>query len=145
MNCRQENLDISRDELDLVVLAQIRASHKPYSHYLFPLNRNNKLAVLPTLHCIGRTQFDNLVQQYSLVIRKRPRRVPGHRDKVMVLPSDITTTYVHQKNKQACEEKTVLYSFDTTQAIPFSLVQFTSSLQGSVLYLGLTVKRSHVR
>ena len=91
------------------------------------------------LHCIGRTRFDNLVQQYEDVglvtrthgnLKRLPqkfnsaenvamvitfitnygrahdlplpgRRVPGQRDKVLVLRSDITNTYVHQKYKQA--------------------------------------------
>ena len=31
-----------------------------------------------------------------------PGRVPGHRDKVMVLPTDITKVVVYNKYKQAC-------------------------------------------
>ena len=32
-----------------------------------------------------------------------PGRVPGHRDKVMVLPTDVTKAVVYSKYKQACE------------------------------------------
>ena len=31
-----------------------------------------------------------------------PGRVPGHRDKVMVLPSDISKAHVFMKYKEAC-------------------------------------------
>ena len=34
-----------------------------------------------------------------------PGRVPGHRDKVILLPSDITKAHVYQKYKEACNEK----------------------------------------
>ena len=34
-----------------------------------------------------------------------PGRVPGHRDKVMILPADITKVFVYSKYKQACVEK----------------------------------------
>jgi len=36
-----------------------------------------------------------------------PGRVPGHRDKVMILPADITKVFVYSKYKQACVEKGV--------------------------------------
>ena len=35
-----------------------------------------------------------------------PGRVPGHRDKVVVLPSDITKQFIFMKYKDACATNT---------------------------------------
>ena len=152
---RQDCLDLTRSELDIVVLSQIhflqsttrqptlRQSHhavgdKPRSTFYV----NGVQVCLDTylyLHCVSRKRYQNLVQHYQqngLCPRihgntKRlpanslpkddieyltkfitnyarahamplPGRVAGHRDKVIILPTDITKLVVYTKYKQAC-------------------------------------------
>lgn len=54
-------------------------------------------------------QFDDVTQLTTFIVNYEqphgmplPGRVPGHCDKVMVLPSDITKAHVFMKYKNAC-------------------------------------------
>lgn len=63
--CRVENL-LSRDELDLAVLSQIRSVFKPHSHLTFAVHGISICrSTFMFLHCIGRTRLDNLMHQYQ--------------------------------------------------------------------------------
>lgn len=156
--CRQDNLELLSDELDLVVLAQIRAHrstafqptvrmthHKGSafrsvsSYYIHGVPVCKKVFLF--LHCMSHKRLDNLVQQYEkagVATRvhgntKRlpansvgtdavakvttfitnfarahalplPGRVPGHRDKVLLLPSDLSKISVYEKYIDACKQ-----------------------------------------
>lgn len=76
--CKQYNLELTRDELDLVVLAQIRAHHNKeiqathHSTGSFRLQSMffiNGVQECPRtflfLHCISRERYANLVQHYE--------------------------------------------------------------------------------
>ena len=156
--CRTDNLELSRDELDLVILSQIRAGRSlaiqptlHRSHHQKSTNRSMSkyyihgvLICQKTfmfLHCVGHKRFEHLIQHYHEVgvdtrqhgnLKRLPKnttpyeetshitsfitnyarahslplpgRVPGHRDKVMVRPSDVTKALVYSKYKSACAE-----------------------------------------
>ena len=153
--CRADNLELSRDELDLVILAQIRAGRSMdtqptlrRSHHEKTANRSMSkyhihgvLICRKTfmfLHCVGHKCLEHLIQHFDNVgldtrqhgnlkrlpnnttpfeevnrltlfitnyVRAHglplPGRVPGHRDKTTVLPSDVTKAL---KYKSACEK-----------------------------------------
>ena len=64
--CRLESLELARSELDLVVLGQIRSYFKRNSRLSFAIHGLTICrSTFMFLHCIGRTRFDNLVQQYQ--------------------------------------------------------------------------------
>lgn len=155
---RMESLELTRDELDLVVLAQIRAcrsvASQPSSrrtnhekstdcrsrtkYYVHGLEVCRQTFMF--LHCIGHKRLENLLKHFEQIglntcvhgNTKRlpvttlffedtnrlvafitnyarvhamplPGRLPGHKDKVMVLPSDITKVFVYSKYRQACD------------------------------------------
>ena len=152
---RQDCLDLTKSELDLVVLSQIhslqssteqpnlRESHhsvgnKPRS-YFYVHGVQVCLETYCYLHCISRKRYQHLVQhhqQHGLCPRihgntkqlpansipksdveyltkfitnyarahgmPQPGRVAGHRDKVTVLPTDVTTAVVYNKYTHAC-------------------------------------------
>jgi hypothetical protein len=156
--CRADNLELGKDELDLVILAQIRAGRSVdsqrtlrNSHHEKTTNRSMSkyyihgvLICRKTfmfLHCVGHKRLEHLIRHFDGVgvdtrqhgNSKRlpknttpyeevnrltlfitnyarahglplPGRVPGHRDKTMVLPSDVTKALVYSKYKSACEE-----------------------------------------
>ena len=60
---------------------------------------------LPT-NCLPKDDIEYLTKFITNYARAHgmplPGRVPGHRDKVMVLPTDITKLVVYSKYKQAC-------------------------------------------
>lgn len=159
---RQACMELTKDELDLIVLSNIRAhqaldgqvtlrsSHHEISglseilrcqYYIHGVRICRKMFLF--LHCMSHFRYDNLVRhfkQHGLCTRthgnfKRtpvntipfeevsrvtsfisnfaeghsmplPGRVPGHRDKVVVLPSDITKQFVFTKYKDACATNT---------------------------------------
>ena len=133
---RSENPELSKDELDLVVLAQIRAcrsmpsqpnlrvSHHQkssersmtnYFVYGVPVCRKTFMYV----HCIGHKRLEHLTRTHGNAKRQpknvtfvknyarahampMPGRMPNHKDKVMVLPSDVSKVFVYSKYKEAC-------------------------------------------
>lgn len=143
---RLECSELTRDELDLVILSHISA-HRTRSDETFrgrsEFFHHGKQVCTTTylyLHGISRTRYTRLVEHYqdfglcprihgnskrlpsnalpfestnhlTMFIKNYarahglplPGRVPGHRDKVMVLPSDITKAHVYQVYKKACE------------------------------------------
>ena len=153
---RSDNLDLTRDELDLVILGQIRACCSvPYQPSLRSMHHEKKSSRSVTqyyacgiqvcrqtfmfLHCVSHKILENLIKHYdkaglctrthgntkrlpkntiSLEDTTRiitfisnyarahampvPGRLPNHKDKVMILPSDVTKFYVYPKYKDAC-------------------------------------------
>ena len=156
--CRADNLELSRDELDLVILAQIRASRSmPDSHPTLRKSHHTKTTNRSMteyyihglqicrktmfLHCLSHKRLENLIQHFDQIglstrthgnMKRLPKntlsfedtnrlttfvtnyarahglplpgRLPGHRDKVVALPSDLTKVFVYGKYKAACDE-----------------------------------------
>lgn len=144
--CRQDSMELTKDELDLVVLAQIRA-HRTSENQptLYASNHStggfrpqsdsyiNGIQVCRTtflfVHCMSCyedtglttrvhgnakrlpanafthesvTKAVTFVKNYARAhAMPLPGRLPGHRDKVMVLPSDVTKTVVYKRYKEA--------------------------------------------
>ena len=155
---RADNMELSKDELDLVVLAQIRAHRKTSdqetlrsSHHATKEDKSRSqffisgvricLTTFLFIHCMSRFRYEGLVhhfEEHGVCTRQHgnmkrlpgnatpqeditrlttfiknyarahamplPGRVPGHRDKVMILPSDVTKAEVYIKYKEACTQ-----------------------------------------
>ena len=149
---RQDCLDLTRNELDLIILSQIHShqniddvgstSHHTARSTFYIHGLQLCLTTYLYVHCISRKRYQNLVKQYhehglsprvhgntkplptnSLSTEDRdylktfvtnyarahgiplPGRIPGHRNKVILLPTDITKVFVHSKYKEACSER----------------------------------------
>lgn len=131
---RQDSTDLVRSELDLVILSQCcvnqtthcpsyfmhgkliclqtflyfhNISHARYYNLVHHYEQNGLCPRLPyiafsledTTHAI--TFIENYARAHGLPL---PGRVPGHRDKVMALPSDATKTVVFSVYKEACSK-----------------------------------------
>ena len=149
---RQDCLDLTKSELDLVILSQIHSLQSTTQQHQSEHSVRSKprssyyihgvqvcLSTYLYLHCVSRKRYQNLVQHYQqhglcprihgntkrLPVNSLPKddteylttfitnyarahgmplpgRIPGHRDKVMLLPSDITKVFVYNKYKEAC-------------------------------------------
>ena len=154
---RAESLELSRDELDLVILAQLQACRTMLDQPSLHCTHHERITercvttyythgiqicrkTFMFLHHVSKKRLENLIRHYDelgLCTRVHgntnrlpknafsleetvhvttfitnyarahavplPGCLPSHKDKVMILPSDITKIFVYSKYKQACK------------------------------------------
>ena len=84
---RYENLGDHFEQVGLCLRTHGNSKRLPANS--FPAEETSHLAMF----------IKNYARAHGLPL---PGRVPGHRDKVVILPSDITKTVVYAKYKEAC-------------------------------------------
>ena len=77
-----------------------------HEHGLYPrVHGNTKRLPTNSLSTENRDYLKTFVTNYARAHGiPLPGRIPGHRNKVILLPTDITKLFVHSKYKEACSE-----------------------------------------